>query len=52
MTVATGGDEKMTEEVGHADSREDLSTPPDDDQVEPGAQPWVEVDDDAEPRPS
>jgi hypothetical protein len=40
----------MTEpEVGHADSDEDLSTPDDDYQVEPGAEPWVEDDDDAEP---
>lgn len=34
-------------ERGHADSDEDLSTPADDEQIEPGAQPWVEVDDDA-----
>jgi len=45
-------------ELGHADSPEDLSTPADDEQVEPGAQPWVEPDDEeegddgAEPRPS
>jgi len=44
--------EQRNLEVGHAGSYEDLSTPPDDEQVEPGAQPWVEVDDDAEPRPS
>jgi hypothetical protein len=33
----------MTEN-GHADSTEDLSTPPDDENVEPGAEPWVEDD--------
>jgi hypothetical protein len=33
-------------EHGHADSHDDLSTPDDDDQVEPGAQPWTEEDDD------
>lgn len=33
-------------EVGHKDSKEDLSTPEDDDQVEPGAEPWIEEDDD------
>lgn len=38
--------EDTTEEIGHADSKEDLSTPNDDDQVEPGAEPWVEEDDD------
>lgn len=44
----------MTGDIGHAESNEDLSTPDDDDQVEPGAEPWVEEDDDddAEPRPS
>ena len=45
----------MTEpEYGHAASDEDLSTPPDDDQVEPGTQPPVEdeSDDDTEPGPS
>jgi len=36
------------EEIGHADRRGDLSTPDDDEQVEPGTEPWVE-DDDAEP---
>jgi len=42
------GAENEPEEVGHADRRGDLSTPDDDDQVEPGAEPWVEDDDDAE----
>jgi len=47
--------EQHNPEVGHAGSYEDLSTPVDDEQVEPGARPWVEPDeesDDAEPRPS
>ena len=40
------------EEVGHSNSKEDLSTPDNDEQVEPDAEPWVEDDDDAESRPS
>jgi hypothetical protein len=36
------------DEVGHADRRDDLREPDDDEQVEPGTEPWVE-DDDAEP---
>ena len=35
-------------EIGHGDRFGDLSTPPDDDQVEPGAEPYEEPDD-AEP---
>ena len=40
------GPEQIVEEIGHSDRVGDLDTPPDDDQVEPGTEPYVEVDED------
>jgi len=39
----TEPNDETIEDVGHADTAEDLSTPDDDDQVEPGAEPYVEA---------
>lgn len=45
--------EDDSKEIGHSNSKEDLNTPDDDDQVEPGAKPWTEEDDnDAKSGPS
>ena len=40
--------EEVIDEISHSDRRGNLDTPEDDDQVEPGVEPWVEDDNGAE----